>query len=156
MSLPIKDVERFLTKFDPDPMGCWIWKDSKSRAGYAQFFTQGRRPVAHRVSYELFVGPIPEGLDLDHLCRNTSCVRPTHLEPVTRRENLVRGTGFIAVNAQKSHCLNGHEFSPENTEIVRGSERRCITCRRNRDMKSYFNRGRDRRRQRRAEGRQSY
>jgi hypothetical protein len=84
---------------------------------------------AHRVTYALVKGPIPAGLQLDHLCRNTSCVNPNHLEAVTTRENTMRSTGLSALNAKKTHCLRGHEFTPENTYVKRGDGARvCRQC----------------------------
>ena len=83
---------------------------------------------AHRVSYQLVVGEIPEGLTLDHLCRNPSCVNPDHLEPVTTKENILRGVSKIAQQARQTHCKRGHPFDEENTMIVRGSARQCRAC----------------------------
>lgn len=87
-----------------------------------------RRVVrAHRLVYELLVGPIPDGLQLDHLCRNRGCVRPDHLEPVTRRTNILRGTGPSAIHARKTQCPHGHPY--DRTVTRRGTtERRCSTC----------------------------
>lgn len=86
---------------------------------------------SHRFAYELLVGPVPEGMQLDHLCRNRWCCNPEHLELVTPRENTLRGVGPSAVNAVKTHCKNGHEFTPENTRVdQRTGERGCWTCRR--------------------------
>ncbi|MDP9224875.1 MAG: HNH endonuclease [Actinomycetota bacterium] len=85
-------------------------------------------PLAHRVAYELLVGPIPEGLTLDHLCRNTSCVNPQHLEPVTVRENVLRGMGWGAKNKRKTHCHRGHPFDAKNTLRIPGGTRKCRTC----------------------------
>ncbi|MEV4271931.1 HNH endonuclease signature motif containing protein [Micromonospora aurantiaca (nom. illeg.)] len=83
---------------------------------------------AHRIAYEMKRGPVPDGLELDHLCRNRRCVRPAHLEPVTRRTNLLRGETIPARLAERTHCRHGHEFTPENTYQWRGS-RFCRTCR---------------------------
>jgi hypothetical protein len=84
--------------------------------------------LLHRLTYELFTGlPIPEGLQIDHLCRNRACVKPTHLEPVTMQENLNRGESR---NVYRTHCRNGHEFTEENTYIhPTGGSRTCRTCR---------------------------
>lgn len=116
--------------------GCWEWTASKNSAGYGQMHAgPGRGPVrAHRVLYELLVGPIPEGLTIDHLCRNRGCVNPAHMEPVTRGENVKRGTVGEVNRARmlgRTHCKFGHEFSPENTDTRYGT-RRCVACMRRR------------------------
>jgi hypothetical protein len=121
--------ERFMEKVEKTEDGCWLWLASLDARGYGQF----RRPEpphiakAHRVSYELHVGPIPEGLTLDHLCRVRHCVNPDHLEPVTNRENILRGESFTAQQARQTHCVRGHEFTPENTHVWRG-HRGCRAC----------------------------
>lgn len=109
--------------------GCWPWEGHLS-SGYGRIkFPQYRSPfMAHRVAYELERGPIPYGLVLDHLCRNKACVNPDHLEPVSNEENIDRGEWFPIMNARKTHCKHGHEFTPENTYMVRGVERQCRTC----------------------------
>jgi len=96
---------------------CWEWCLHLNAYGYA-----GKGGPASRVIYRELVGPIPEGLDLDHLCRNRSCVNPGHLEPVTHRENMRR--------ARKTHCRQGHPFDDENTRITPTGERRCRACHR--------------------------
>jgi hypothetical protein len=138
-----RQLERFLSKVAvDDETGCWVWTAAIDNTGYGRFHLEarrvpGRRPiVAHRVSYEHFVGPIPEGLTLDHLCRNRGCVNPGHLEPVTNRDNVLRGEGITAANAVKTHCDNGHEFTPENTYEWGGS-RYCRQCRADRERKAY-------------------
>lgn len=114
---------------------CWVWAGEITLAGYGRIRrSRGRRKpgesmYAHRLAYEMFVGPIPEGLVIDHLCRNRACVNPAHLEPVTHVENVMRGVGVAAVNARKTHCKNGHEFTPENTYVRPGGDRLCRTCR---------------------------
>lgn len=122
---------RFWAKVaDPDAKGCWLWQGSTSD-GYGLFAVGGKTNLAHRYSYAHLIGPIPEGLTLDHLCRVRACVNPAHLEPVTRGENVLRGTGCVAQNARKTHCLNGHPLDGENLlrhEIKRG-HRRCRICR---------------------------
>ena len=107
---------------------CWLWTGAKSTGGYGRIYWSGKLLQAHRVVYELERGPIPDGLELDHLCRVRSCVNPDHLEPVTSRENLLRGVGASAANARRTACENGHEFTPENTYRWRGT-RGCKTCR---------------------------
>jgi len=84
--------------------------------------------LAHRFAYELLVGPIPDGLHTDHLCRNHSCVRPDHLEPVTCAVNVQRGIGPAALNAKKAHCMHGHPFDGPNTMIAKNGKRQCRTC----------------------------
>lgn len=129
-------IVRFWAKVEIT-LGCWIWHGERDKAGYGKLRRGAptfRKEMAHRLAYELFVGLIPEGLTLDHLCRNTSCVNPDHLEPVTIRENTLRGTNPIAQNARKTHCVRGHRFSPENTAyVLDGTERRCRECMRIRD-----------------------
>lgn len=128
-------TERFMQFVSPEPnTGCWLWLGHVDRGGYGQFRvgsqTDGtrRHARAHRVAYELLRGPIPAGQTLDHLCRVRSCVNPDHLEAVSKRENILRGESFAAINASKTHCANGHEYTPENTRLWRG-ERYCRTCR---------------------------
>jgi hypothetical protein len=135
MILPLKD--RLLAKFEVDEdTGCWVWHGGTAK-GYGVIRAHGRQQQAHRISYELFVGPIPEGLDIDHLCRNRPCVNPAHLEPVTRRENLFRGDTIPARNAAKTHCGRGHEYTPDNTVFARDGSRDCKTCRNERRRRNY-------------------
>ncbi len=115
---------------------CWLWTGSISSGGYGGFGIRGTAKKAHRVSYELIVGPIPEGLELDHLCRVRHCVNPNHLEPVTRQENVRRGVGWAGdygnagKRRRRTHCNHGHEFTPENTQVRSdGLGRACRTCR---------------------------
>jgi hypothetical protein len=107
-----------------DPCGCWLWTGRLDKDGYGVFST-GR---AHRWSYVTFVGPIPEGKQLDHKCRVRNCVNPEHLEPVTLRENLMRGTGYAAIAVRKTHCLRGHPLSGGNLLPRPGSKRNCREC----------------------------
>ncbi len=93
-----------------DSNNCWIWQGSKNPKGYGNISVNGQSLNSHRVSYEVFVKPIPQGLEVDHLCRVPSCCNPTHLEPVTRQENTLRGTGPTALNAKKTKCPKGHDY----------------------------------------------
>lgn len=110
--------------------GCWSWTGYLDREGYGGAFLHGKAVRAHRMVYESTVGPIPQGMTLDHLCRNPSCVRPDHLEPATNRVNILRGTCPSALNAQKTHCRAGHPL----VELNRSRrERGCPICKRQRD-----------------------
>lgn len=118
---------------------CWEWTATRSEGGYGRYNHEGRLQAAHRVVWELLVGPIPKGHTLDHLCRNRGCVNPDHLEPVTMRENTLRGYGISAENARKTHCKNGHLFDADNT-YYEGTWRRCKACIRNRARRYYWER----------------
>jgi hypothetical protein len=117
-------------KLCPD-RGCWLWT-GHTKYGYAvtKSIRNGRQYMTggHRLAYIALVGEVPAGLQLDHLCRVRNCVNPAHLEPVTLRENQMRGVGFVAVNAAKTHCSRGHAFDERNTYFWRG-HRHCIACR---------------------------
>lgn len=124
--------ERFWDKVNKDaPSGCWEWTVA-TVYGYGRFGIAGRAMSAHRVAYELLVGPIPEGLQLDHLCRNPACVNPGHLEPVTGRENVLRGDTFAARQAAITHCPAGHEYDEANTRVDAKRCRHCRACQRER------------------------
>ena len=110
------------------PGGCWEWTGCLFTAGYGAILVGGKKRSAHRISYELRVGPIPEDKELDHLCRNRACINPAHLEPVTRRENVRRGVSCIAAHMHKTHCKNGHEFTPDNTYKKNRIHRSCRKC----------------------------
>lgn len=111
---------------------CWLWKASRVEGGYGQIVRGGRHYRAHRYIYELLVGDIPTGMQLDHLCRQRSCVNPDHLRLVTNRENVFApgSKTRTKANAEKTHCLRGHEFTAENTETRRNGGRRCRECHR--------------------------
>lgn len=121
------------------PSECWEWKAARSGGGYGRF-NDGKRIVgAHRFAFEMLVGSVSPGLELDHLCRNTLCVNPAHLEVVTGRTNILRSQNGPAVNARKQFCVHGHPFTPENTTLRyypdRDPGRECRTCRRERNRR---------------------
>lgn len=106
------------------PSGCWEWTGTRNKKGYGKY----AHHLAHRLVYEEEVGPIPAGLELDHLCRSPACVNPAHLEPVSHRENLLRGDTIAARNAAKTHCVRGHPFDDRNTRTRPDGSRECRTC----------------------------
>jgi len=122
--------ERFWIKVNKTET-CWLWAAGINSLGYGKFQIGKKSCFAHRVSYELSIGPIPEGLSLDHLCRVRHCVNPAHLEPVTQRENIMRGNGIAAKEAAKTHCPKNHPYDEENTRNYRG-KRFCKACNRDR------------------------
>lgn len=131
MLIGAADIARFWPKVDRrGESECWLWTAAKNNKGYGMFGLGGKLVLAHRFAYELLVGPVPEGLVLDHVknrgCTSTLCVNPAHLEPVTRGENVLRGDGPVAQLARQTHCQRGHELGGENT--IRGCGRRCKTC----------------------------
>lgn len=126
---------RVWKRIQPCPIsGCWIWTGENTNLGYGLLRNLGMKSakraatVAHRAIYILLMGEVPDGLVLDHLCRMPCCVNPAHLEPVTNAVNILRGTSKSAINAVKTHCMYGHEFTPSNTKIVKGRGRCCRAC----------------------------
>lgn len=133
-SRPIIDRARERVTVNLDT-GCWEWTGATNHDGYGVIAPQRQRKKqvkVHRVFYTAYNGPIPDGLELDHLCRNPRCVSPAHCEPVTHAENMRRGN---RVGPQKTHCPQGHPYSPDNTRVEIGPKgqrrRHCITCHRN-------------------------
>lgn len=129
-------MERFWAKFDQGQNGCWNWTGATSALGYGRFWFADQMRWAHRVAYELLVGPVPDGHELDHLCRNPSCVNPVHLEPVTHRENVLRGAAPAAILVHATRCKHGHPFDEVNTYVrPKSGTRDCRTCMRDRHQR---------------------
>ncbi len=126
--LPVPSIEdRFWSKVNTDGV-CWEWTAAHTPDGYGSFnVTKTSRWRSHRWAYEHLVGPIPDGLQLDHLCRNPPCVNPDHLEPVTNRENGARGAAGIYQKV-KTHCPRGHPYSGDNLIVRKLGRRACRTC----------------------------
>lgn len=150
MAMPRTDsMERFMDKVLPEPMtGCWLWAGAVSWNGYGKFSERvgpGRNDfvtaIAHRWIMEQEYGPIPPGLQVDHICRVRCCVNPRHLRMVSARENLL-ALGSLSPTkrlADRTHCKNGHEFIPANTRMINGV-RVCKTCDRERSLRYYYER----------------
>lgn len=122
--------------------GCWEWSACLHNAGYGIIGIRNKMYLAHRVSYQVLKGEIPAPLDLDHLCRNRKCCNPDHLEAVTRRVNLLRGTTIPAANAAKTHCPRGHPYTTENT-LIKPTGRDCRLCNLKRANRYYAERRND-------------
>lgn len=119
------------------PDACWLWRASRVSNGYGGFAVNRRTVYAHRYAYELLVGPIPDGADLDHfVCDEPSCCNPAHLRPTTHRENVLRGSGASARNLAKTTCPEGHPYD----HVDRRGNRRCRRCTRVRANAAYARR----------------
>lgn len=137
-------INRWSEKVAAGENGCIIWTGGLNGAGYGQFYigrtslNQTGKGYAHRWAYTHFIGPIPEGMHLDHICRNRRCVNPKHLEPVTVRENILRGVGPSAAHSVKTECPQGHEYIGENLYVhPSGRYRACRACGRIRARERY-------------------
>lgn len=136
----LADLARLSRRIDSaDPDGCWRWGGYHNEDGYARTKIRTRPDstardwktvLLHRALYEEVVGAIAVGMEIDHLCRHRWCVNPSHLEPVTHTENVLRGDGWGGVNARKTHCKRGHEFVDGSFYRMRRGGRRCQACRR--------------------------
>lgn len=127
-------TERLMAKVSMEPMsGCWLWTGATNPNGYGHMSVNGHFVDVHRVSYEQFIGEIPDGLTLDHKCRVRCCANPEHLEAVPQLDNWQRGLGLSVAHdmrRSKTHCINGHEFTEENTYRQRDGSRACKECNR--------------------------
>jgi len=128
--------ERLFSGLVIDPSGCVLWTHRVNNHGYGLISVNNREQLVHRVMWQLCVGPIPDGLELDHVaergCRYRNCANIAHLEPVTHRENLMRGSGPTAINAALEQCPAGHDYDLINTYFDRNGGRKCRACHRER------------------------
>jgi hypothetical protein len=117
--------------------GCWLWEGAVSKLGYGRIAFEGKAKFAHRVAFTTLVGEVPDGMELDHLCKVRSCVNPYHLEPVTRLENMKRSGAFV-YRQQRSHCPKGHELTEDNKYFAACSNkylcRACLKARKQRHL----------------------
>lgn len=136
-------MERFWAKVDKTDT-CWLWTATVTKGGYGMFYFNGHHVYAHRFAYEWFVGPIPAGLQIDHVrsrgCRHRHCVNPAHLEAVTQRENLLRGDTISARAAAATHCPQGHPYSGDNLQVRKTGKRNCRECHREQNRRSWAKR----------------
>lgn len=141
-SLLEQRAKKFWSQVDKTE-SCWNWKRGL-RNGYGAPWFKGRKSeYAHRISYELLVGKIPKGMEIDHLCRNRACCNPSHLEVVSAKENTLRGIGITAINSKKTKCINGHLFTLINTYKYKTKDgfikRYCRVCNRLSGRRYYAN-----------------
>lgn len=151
---PVKRFWSHVEKTD----SCWNWTACIAKNGYGRFVFNTKHMLVHRISYELIHGKIPEGKQLDHLCRNRRCVNPVHLQPVPPKENVLRGIGITAKNSEKTHCKRGHELSGENLVIEKNGSRQCRLCKNAKNskfMNQWYQNHRDQMKQYRDKNRES-
>ncbi len=135
-----KGIEgRLWEKISPEPnSGCWLWMAGGNQHGYGSFYVNGRQRGAHIACYEHYIGPVPDGLELDHKCRVPCCVNPSHLEPVTHQENVARGAANESAKkfqGAKTHCPSGHPYTEDNIYFRKNGHRDCRTCSQERSKK---------------------
>jgi hypothetical protein len=126
-------IDRLLSKVTEDGNGCWIFNGKINHNGYGTLYVGPRRwdtKLTHRLTYEHFITEIPEDLQMDHLCRARACCNPWHLEPVTRKENILRGESPAAKAARVTECPRGHAYDDANTYSYSDGSRECRICRR--------------------------
>lgn len=126
-------LEHIRARVSVTSAGCWEWNGYRTADGYGKATLDGRRgELVHRWSYQRLVGPIADGLEIDHICGNRSCCNPAHLEPVTHAENVRRGR-----RAQQTHCKHGHPLTPESVKIDSRGRRNCRACHREQSRRAY-------------------
>ena len=133
-------LELFLSRISIAPNGCWLWTGMTCGAGYGVIWLNSRRVHVHRFAYEFYKGTIPDGLQIDHLCRNPACVNPDHLEAVTQQINLLRGNTLVAREAKRTMCPQGHPYDLFNTYIDKQRLRHCRACGREQARRRYHER----------------
>ncbi|MGW2484952.1 HNH endonuclease signature motif containing protein [Streptomyces sp. NPDC001571] len=134
-------ADRFLDCILETPAGCWQWTGYLTPNGYGRLSVGGVQQYAHRLAYETFLGPIPPGLVIDHLCRNRGCMNPAHLDAVPQRLNVLRGENQAAHRARQSACLRGHRFDLANTYRAPNGTRKCRRCRANQRTRARHRQG---------------
>jgi hypothetical protein len=132
--MPVRHaLARFIEKYRVNhDTGCWEWCHAKQGGGYGLFWLEGKYVLAHRASYAFFIGPIADGLTIDHLCKSPGCVNPSHLEAVNMATNFWRGNSFASLNKRKTHCPQGHPYAGDNLVVTKEGSRQCRTCTRQR------------------------
>lgn len=126
----INAIDRFLSKIYYHPSGCWEWTGWKNKDGYGMFdVTSNTKRLAHRYSYSIFLQDLQSAITLDHSCKNIRCVNPLHLEPMSAKENGLKGNTLQGINKRKTHCIRGHAFSSTNTLTHYKNKRVCRECR---------------------------
>jgi hypothetical protein len=143
--------ERFWAKVDRrGPDECWPWIASTLRNGYGVLQHRRKKVYAHRLSYTLNVGPIPDRHVIHHLCGNQLCVNPAHLQPILQGEHVLLHDTPSARHTAQTHCKNGHEFTPETTRLRANGSRRCLVCAKEYAARKYWTGGKERRQQERG------
>lgn len=126
----LSPAESILKNCNKVDSGCWLWTGYIAKSGYGQITIHRKSWKVHRLSYSVFKSPLIPGFEIDHLCKVRHCVNPAHLEQVTKKENILRSESWSAKNKRKTHCRNGHEYTPDNTLNLKDGARRCKACNR--------------------------